>query len=59
MAQLKVEGTRRFSNTVATRIKTDQGFRQALLDEAEVLRVNGEHDVASLIAREVIEALAD
>ena len=59
MAQLKAEGTRRFSDTVTARIKTDQGFRQALLEEAEVLRVNGEHDVASLIAHEVIEALAD
>lgn len=59
MAQLKLEGTRKFSGTVAARIKSDQGFRQALLEEAEILRMNGEHRAASLIAREITDASAD
>ena len=58
IAQMKLEGTRDFSDTVGARIRADQRFTQALLDEAEALLLNSEYEAASLIAREVIDATA-
>ena len=48
--------TRDFKETVETRIKTDQEFAKALLDEAVYLFLNGEPETARLILREIVNA---
>jgi len=48
--------TRDFRETVVVRVRRDQAFAQALLDEAITLFVNGEPDTAKLILRDLVNA---
>jgi DNA-binding phage protein len=48
--------TRQFKETVAARLAADPVFAHALLDEAITLFVNGEHDAAKLVLRDLINA---
>ena len=48
--------TRNFKESVAARVKNDSAFAQALLDEAITLFINGEHESAKLILRDLVNA---
>ena len=48
--------TRDFKETVAARVQSDPAFAQALLDEAITLFINGEHESAKLILRDLVNA---
>ena len=48
--------TKHFKETVAARIATDPAFAHALLDEAITLFINGEHDTAKLVLRDLVNA---
>ncbi|MEY5028717.1 MAG: hypothetical protein RLZ63_1032 [Pseudomonadota bacterium] len=48
--------TRDFKETVAARVQADPAFAQALLDEAIALFVNGEHESAKLILRDLVNS---
>lgn len=48
--------TKHFKETVATRIAADPAFAHALLDEALTLFINGEHDTAKLVLRDLVNA---
>jgi DNA-binding phage protein len=48
--------TRDFRETVVVRVRRDQAFAQALLDEAITLFVNGDPDTAKLILRDLVNA---
>jgi DNA-binding phage protein len=48
--------TKHFKETVAARIAADPAFAHALLDEAITLFINGEHDTAKLVLRDLVNA---
>ena len=48
--------TRDFKETVASRVKSDPAFAQALLDEALTLLLNGDPQTAKLILRDLVNA---
>ena len=48
--------TKHFKETVAARIVADPAFAHAMLDEAITLFINGEHDTAKLVLRDLVNA---
>jgi len=48
--------TKHFKDTVAARIAADPAFAHALLDKTITLFINGEHDTAKLVLRDLVNA---